>query len=144
MSSKLHVDHDAPLAEINVTPLVDVMLVLLVIFMILSPLFAQALRVNLPAVDAPALSEPEILDVVVHPDGRIECAGQVVSLDALAARVKQETSREPEIVLRLGADEATDYKHVAAVIAALQRAGGERLAFATQGGEGGRPAELAR
>ena len=134
MSSKLHVDHEAPLAEINVTPLVDVMLVLLVIFMILSPLFAQALRVNLPALDAPALSEPRLLDVVVHSDGRIECAGQTVTLTELASKIGQEIALQPETVLRLGADEATDYKHVAEVIATLQQAGGERLAFATRGG----------
>lgn len=127
-----HSGPSQPMSEINVTPLVDVMLVLLVIFMILSPLFAQAMRVNLPAVDAPALSEPRLLDVVVRSDGNIEYAGQVVTLDELGKRVRQEITAQPETVLRLGADEATNYKHVAAVIAALQQAGGEKLAFATR------------
>jgi biopolymer transport protein ExbD len=86
-------------------------------------------------VDAPALSEPRLLDVVVHNDGRIECAGKTVTLAALASKVRQEIALQPETVLRLGADEATDYKHVVEVIATLQKAGGERLAFATRGGE---------
>jgi biopolymer transport protein ExbD len=132
MASKLHVDHEAPLAEINVTPLVDVMLVLLVIFMILSPLFAQALQVDLPSVNAPSLSEPKVMDVVVKADGQIESSGQPVELEQLGTEVQKALQQDPKTVLRLGADASVDYGRVAAVIAVLQQAGGERLAFATR------------
>lgn len=69
MAGRALASNDTPMAEINVTPLVDVMLVLLVIFIVMAPLFAQALRVDLPQAEAPPLAEPRILDVELMRSG---------------------------------------------------------------------------
>lgn len=141
MASHLNADHEAPLAEINVTPLVDVMLVLLVIFIVLAPLFAQALKVDLPKVDAPALAEPTLIDVVVHSNQRIEIGKVTVSLPQLEPVLRQQLKAEPEAVVRLGADTSVNYGVVAEVLAHIQNAGGNRLAFATKSaGESATPA----
>lgn len=133
MASQLNTGHDAPMAEINVTPLVDVMLVLLVIFIILAPLFAQAMKVNLPDVDAPALAEPVIIDVVVHKNHAVEVGKQRVALEQLETTVRARLQAQPDAVVRLGADSGVDYGAVAQVLAHIQSAGGSRIAFATRG-----------
>ncbi len=125
-------DHEQPLAEINVTPLVDVMLVLLVIFMVLAPLFAQALRVDLPRVAAPALTQPVVADLVLHADGHLELDRLAVTPADLALLLTQRLASEPELVVRLGADTAVPYGEVAGVLGTLRKVGITRLAFATR------------
>ena len=133
MAGPLSNDHDAPMAEINVTPLVDVMLVLLIIFIILAPLFAQALRVELPATEAPPLAEPQLIDVVVNAQGKITVADQAVdTIDAVSDVIREALTSHPEAIIRLGGDDKTDYGIMAQVIAAIQAGGGEQLAFATR------------
>ena len=133
MAGALHDNHDVPMAEINVTPLVDVMLVLLVIFIILAPLFAQALRVELPAADAPPLDEPVLIDVVVNAEGQITVADEPMrDIEEVSIAVSDALRTEPEAVIRIGGDDATNYGLMAKVIGAIQAGGGEKLAFATQ------------
>jgi biopolymer transport protein ExbD len=132
MATRTQSNNDAPMAEINVTPLVDVMLVLLVIFIVMAPLFAQALRVDLPQTQAPPLAEPKILDVEITRAGDVRVDHQPVAAQALAATIRNALAATPDLVIRLGADQAVPYGQVAQVIADLQQAGAEKLAFATE------------
>ncbi len=132
MAGPLSSEHENPMAEINVTPLVDVMLVLLVIFIILAPLFAQALRVDLPAAEAPPLDEPRLIDVVVDAGGTITVADQPMAVEDVPRAISEALQRDPKAVIRLGGDDKTDYGIMARVIAAIQEGGGEQLAFATK------------
>ncbi len=122
-----------PMAEINMTPLVDVMLVLLVIFIITAPLFHQAVPVDLPQVDATRIDDkPQVLAVAIDADGKVFVDGVVQHRSALsevfAAAVVN--GREPELHLR--ADRGTRYERVTEVLADAQRAGIVKIAFVTE------------
>ena len=131
----------APLAEINVTPLVDVMLVLLIIFMVTAPLMTSGVEVNLPESKAEALTqEQEPIAVTIDPSGAIFIDDQPVGIDALPVRLAEiaEASGEeggPRIHLR--ADQNLNYGRVIAVMGELNRAGLRRVALVSiaQGAE---------
>jgi biopolymer transport protein ExbD len=124
--------HDRPLAEINVTPLVDVMLVLLLIFILAAPLFAQALRVELPPAAAPATTDPEIITLALYSDGHLELDGAAVARVALAVALAQRLAGRPKAVLRLAADGAVSYREVAEVLSLAREGGVQQLALATR------------
>jgi biopolymer transport protein ExbD len=124
-------DPDQPMAEINVTPLVDVMLVLLVIFIIAAPLMAKAIKVNLPAVTASTDTEAVVVGLTVFSDGSLELDGEKVSLHHLPKTLTQRFKKEPEAVLRLGGDADTPYKDIAQLLSIAQQNGIQRIAFAT-------------
>jgi len=132
MATRTLSNNDAPMAEINVTPLVDVMLVLLVIFIVMAPLFAQALRVDLPQTQAPPLAEPKVLDVEITREGNLRVDHRPVTAQSLPAAIRDALAVNPDLVVRLGADQAVPYGRVAQVIADLQQAGAGKLAFATE------------
>ena len=122
-----------PMAEINTTPLVDVMLVLLVIFIITAPLFHQAIPVDLPRVESTKLDDkPLVVSVAVDADGKVYVDGLEVEPAALAERFAAASAdgRQPELHLR--ADRATRYERVAEVLADAQRAGIVKIAFVTE------------
>jgi biopolymer transport protein ExbD len=109
-----------PMAEINTTPLVDVLLVLLVIFIITAPLFQQAVPVDLPRVEAGRLDEqPPVVTVAIDAAGVVFVDGVAVERSALAARLAAVAAagRPPELHLR--ADRATRYERVTEVLAHL-------------------------
>ena len=119
-----------PMAEINTTPLVDVMLVLLVIFIITAPLFHQAVPIDLPKVDAAKLDEkPRTVNVAIDAEGLVFWNGELVHRDALDGRMAAVRAENPELHLR--ADRATRYERVAEVMAAAQRNGLVKIAFVT-------------
>ena len=120
-----------PMAEINTTPLVDVMLVLLVIFIITAPLFQQAVPIDLPQVSATKLDDkPEVIQLAVDGDGQIFWNGEAILRDALDNRFAAASARQPELHLR--ADRKVAYEKVADVMAAAQRAGVVKIAFVTE------------
>jgi biopolymer transport protein ExbD len=120
-----------PMAEINTTPLVDVMLVLLVIFIITAPLLNQAVPVDLPKVDASRMDDrPKTLQVAVDAAGKVFVDGAEVSIDALGARLQ--ASGTPATEMHLRADRGTRYERVTEVMAAAQRVGITRIAFVTE------------
>ncbi|MBS1160163.1 MAG: biopolymer transporter ExbD [Proteobacteria bacterium] len=120
-----------PMAEINTTPLVDVMLVLLVIFIITAPLFQQAVPIDLPQVSASKLEDkPEIIQLAIDADGNIFWNGQAIARQELDSRFGAAAARQPELHLR--ADRAVRYEKVADVMAAAQRANIVKIAFLTQ------------
>ncbi|MBF0339636.1 MAG: biopolymer transporter ExbD [Magnetococcales bacterium] len=122
---------DRPLAEINVTPLVDVMLVLLVIFIILAPVMANSLKVNLPRVAGdPTLSQPP-LTVILQADGVIRVNDEPLSGEHLAERLRTAVRHDPELLLRIDGDGATPYEKLAQLLSLAQEQGIHRIAFTT-------------
>ena len=120
-----------PMAEINTTPLVDVMLVLLVIFIITAPLFHQAVPIDLPKVDATKLDDkPKTVNLAIDGEGHVFWNGEAIHRDALDARLAGVRTENPELHLR--ADRATRYERVAEVMAAAQRNGLVKIAFVTE------------
>jgi biopolymer transport protein ExbD len=121
-----------PMAEINVTPLVDVMLVLLVIFIITAPLLAYAIRLDLPDVKAPPVaSRSEAIKLSIDADGRVFWNADLVDARDLAARLATAASKSPQPDLHLRADKATRFERVAEVMAAAQDAGLTKIGFVT-------------
>ena len=120
-----------PMAEINTTPLVDVMLVLLVIFIITAPLFHQAVPIDLPQVSASKLDDkPEVIQLAVDADGKIFWNGEAIARAELDQRLAAAAVRQPELHLR--ADRGVRYEKVADVLAAAQHAKISKIAFLTQ------------
>ena len=119
-----------PMSEINMTPLVDVMLVLVVIFIITAPLLASSIRLDLPATDAarPADS-PKLVLVVLDKAGQAFLDDQPVTQAQLAARLAQSARQDPQTELQLRADRAVPYGRVVEVIGAAQQAGLNRIGF---------------
>ena len=121
-----------PMAEINTTPLVDVMLVLLVIFIITAPLFQQAVSVDLPKVDSSKLDDkPLVIQFAIDGKGAFFWNGEAVADSALDERFAAARAGQPELHLR--ADRGTRYEQVTAVMAAAQRNGVNNIAFVTEG-----------
>ncbi|ABK46048.1 outer membrane transport energization protein ExbD [Magnetococcus marinus MC-1] len=125
-------DEDGMLHEINVTPLVDVMLVLLVIFIIAAPLMARALQLKLPQVAAPSFQASQVLEWVVLENGQWQLDGTPLTVEQMEARLQASMAVQPECVVRLSVAAQTPYDHVAAAIALAKAKGVTRLAFATQ------------
>ena len=123
-----------PMSDINMTPLVDVMLVLVVIFILTAPLLASAIRLDLPRAEgtAPAAA-PRALTLVLDRQGQLFVDDQPVpSAAALARRLGEVAQAAHDIELQLRADAAVPYGRVVEVIAAAQAAGLQRIGFVTQ------------
>ncbi|RZU00663.1 ExbD/TolR family protein [Rivibacter subsaxonicus] len=123
----------APMSEINMTPLIDVMLVLLVIFMVTAPLMASNLRLELPEGPAARADEaPPALRVAITADGALHLDDQPIALDALAAELKTVAARRKDAEVQLRADKAVPYGRVAELIGRVQAAGLTRIGFVTE------------
>jgi biopolymer transport protein ExbD len=121
------------MSEINVTPLVDVMLVLLVIFLITAPLMGSALRLDLPATEATASSAPiDSLSLSIDPQGLIFIDDKPVALEALPAVLALQASTDASVEVQLRADQSVPYGRVAEVMGLLQKAGLTKVALAVQ------------
>jgi len=122
-----------PMAEINVTPLVDVMLVLLVIFIITAPLLTYALKVELPEVKStPASSSSEPVRLSIDSAGTIYLNTQPVEIDALRVRLAEFAARKPAPEVHLRADKAARFEHVALVLSVAQESGLTKIGFVTE------------
>jgi biopolymer transport protein ExbD len=126
-------DVSRPMAEINMIPLIDVMLVLLVIFIVTAPLLTHAIRVNLPQASAEVnLEKPETITLSIDANGVLYWDQTPVERAALPARLAQAARREPQPQLHLRAERTTQYQDVAQVLAAVQNAGISRVSFVTE------------
>lgn len=125
-----------PMAEINTTPLVDVMLVLLVIFIITAPLFHQAVPVDLPKVDSTKLDDkPRVVSVAIDGEGGVFVDGERLDRDevhGLESRFLSIVAAGGDPELHLRADRGTRYERVTEVLAAAQKAGLSKIAFVTE------------
>ena len=124
--------HQAPMAEINVTPMVDVMLVLLVIFIITAPLFTHAVKLELPtASSAPAPEKPESITLSINAEGKLFWNNAAVSIDELGTRFATAAQKKPHPELQLRADKSTRYEVIAQVMSAAQTNGMTKIGFVT-------------
>ncbi len=123
---------DDVMSEINVTPLVDVMLVLLVVFIVTAPLLTQAIQVNLPktAETAPP-EEKAAVYLSVDAQGKVFIDKQEIAVDGVENELKNRKATDPELALNLNADDGVQYGTVAKVMAAIERAGVTKLAVLT-------------
>ena len=121
------------MSNINVTPLVDVMLVLLVIFMVTAPILQQGVNINLPKVKAAALTgEEQQLVVAVNRTGQIFLNDAAIPLPDLGPKLQAILKARPDRQVFLRADQSVRYGDVMRVIAAVKGAGVERLGMVTE------------
>lgn len=126
---------DDMVSEINMTPLVDVMLVLLIIFIITVPVLTHSVRLDLPRADnAPDLIQPESVTLSITADGTIHWNEEVISEAALDSRLLASAGRQPQPEVFIRGDREVAYENVVRVMAAVQRAGILKLAFITEPG----------
>lgn len=119
-----------PMAEINMIPLIDVMLVLLVIFIITAPLFTHAVRIDLPqASSVPNLTRVDHVELAINADGRIHWNGEPVDRAGLRARLVAAAAQAPQPEIHLRADRTTQYQAIAEVLADSAAAGTTRIGF---------------
>ena len=127
-------DEDKAISEINVTPLVDVMLVLLIIFLITIPVITQSVKVDLPkAANIPTQTKPENINIAVDAQGNVFWNTALVpSQEALLERIKQVAVMDPQPEIHLRGDRATAYEHIGRVMVACQRGGIQKVGFITE------------
>lgn len=122
-----------PMAEINMVPLIDVMLVLLVIFIIAAPMLTHAVKVDLPrSSSAPEDSKPEVVSLAVDASGTVYWNDQKVDATAWRDRMAEAASHQVQPELRIRADGAVAYRIVAGVMSDAASAGLTRIGFVTQ------------
>jgi len=123
----------APMAEINTTPLVDVMLVLLILFIITAPLMTHSVKVELPrAASNPTPAKPMTLQVSIDAGNRIFVGAEAVAANSLEAKFRAAVTQDANVEMHLKADRSTRYEAVAEAMSAARRAGLTRIGFVTQ------------
>ena len=121
-----------PMAEINMIPLIDVMLVLLVIFIITAPLLTHAVKLDLPkASSAPNLTKPDNIQLALDAEGRVWWNGETVDDAGLQARMQAAAKHSPQPEVHLRADGGLAYRNVAKVMSKAAKAGLTRIGFVT-------------
>lgn len=124
-----------PMSEINMTPLIDVMLVLLVIFMITAPLMSSSLKLDLPRSDAAQPNEtPRFVAVALDPQGQLYLGDEKLDEAALRERIAAVARQNPQTEVQLRADRSVPYGRVAELIGLVQKAGLNRIGFVAESG----------
>jgi biopolymer transport protein ExbD len=122
----------APMADINVTPMVDVMLVLLVIFIITAPLFTHSIKLDLPsAQSAPVQEKPETITLSINAEGKLFWNEAAITQQDLNVKLGDAAAKKPQPELQLRADKSTRYEVIAQVMSAAQNKGMTKLGFMT-------------
>ena len=122
-----------PMSDINMTPLIDVMLVLLVIFIISAPLMASSLKLDLPRSDAAQPGDaPQSIAVALDAQGRLFFGDEALADEAFRARVAEAARANPQAEVQLRADRAVPYGRVAELIGIVQKAGLTRIGFVAE------------
>ena len=127
--------HQMPTAEINMTPLVDVMLVLLIIFIITAPLMTHSVPVDLPrAASTPTPEKPMTLQVSINAENQIFVGSEAVDRGILETKFREAVAKDANVEMHLKADRSTRYETVAEAMSAARRAGLTKIGFVTQPG----------
>jgi biopolymer transport protein ExbD/biopolymer transport protein TolR len=122
-----------PMSDINMTPLIDVMLVLLVIFMITAPLMSSSLKLDLPKSDAAQPADtPQFVPVAIDASGRLYIGEVPVDAPTFAARIADIAAKNPQTEVQLRADRTVPYGLVAELIGSVQKAGLNRIGFVAE------------
>ena len=126
-------EHSQPMSEINTTPLVDVMLVLLVIFIITAPLLTHAVRIDLPqATSQPLQEKPETIDLAVDVNGKMFWNDDELTTEQLTPRLQEAAAKAEQPELQIRADKETRYQVLAEILATAQTAGMKKVGFVSQ------------
>ncbi len=125
-------DLQAPMAEINTTPLVDVMLVLLVIFLVTAPMLTQAVKLELPEESAQAIADEKPFTVSIDADGKYYWDSQHISTEMLEQRLESAAKEDSQRPIHLRADKQTAYEKVSHVLATAQKHGLNNIGFVTE------------
>jgi biopolymer transport protein ExbD len=122
---------DGAMCDINTTPLIDVMLVLLIMFIITIPVMTHAVKLDMPRpTDAPPPPvRPEVIDIEIDFDGTIVWNGTAISQDSIEGYFRQESAKDPQPELHLRADKRARYGVVAKVLASAQRNRMQKIGF---------------
>jgi biopolymer transport protein ExbD len=121
---------DEPMMDINMTPLIDVMLVLLIMFIITIPVMTHAVKLDMPrATNAPSVSEPVVINLEIDFDGTVFWNGTPVAIDNLDGYFRREAQNDPQPELHIRPNKRVDYDVVARVLAAAQRNGMRKIGF---------------
>jgi biopolymer transport protein TolR len=123
----------APMSDINMTPLIDVMLVLLVIFIITAPLMTSSLKLDLPKTDAATpQAAPTFIAVSIDAAGKLFLGDEALTREQLEQRVATAAKGNPQLEVQLRADQKVPYGQVADLIGLVQKAGLSRIGFVTE------------
>lgn len=129
-----HKSDQEAMSEINVTPLVDVMLVLLVVFIVTAPLLTQSVKINLPRTVATAPAPQDHLAAVnISAEGEIQLNGQKVDLNELGRQLTELLTRDSDLTVQFNADDKVNYGLAAQVMAVIQHVGITKLSLTTRG-----------
>lgn len=124
---------DDVVSDINITPLVDVMLVLLIVFIVTAPLLTNSVKVNLPkAAPTQSTDQNKALVISVKPDGAIFLDKDPVNLENFEQEITQRKTTNSKLALNLNADETVPYGTVAKLLASIERVGVEKLSVITE------------
>ena len=122
-----------PMSDINMTPLIDVMLVLLVIFIITAPLMTSSLKLDLPKTDAATpQAAPTFIAVAIDGSGKLFLGDEALTREVLGQRVAAAAKGNPQLEVQLRADQKVAYGQVADLIGLVQKAGLTRIGFVTE------------
>jgi biopolymer transport protein ExbD len=125
-------EDDAPLTEINMVPLIDVMLVLLIIFIVTAPLLTHAVKVDLPkASSSTNQTKPENVQLAIDATGQVFWNGQPVDATGFSERLKTAGAMQPQPEMHIRAERTTPYEKVAQVMSEAARNGLSRIGFIT-------------
>ena len=126
----------APMSEINVVPLVDVMLVLLIIFIITAPLLTHSVKIDLPKAESnPNITQPEHVELAIREDGSLFWNGEPVALEQLAPRFAPKVAQPPNTEVHIRADKLAHYEHVARLMSIAAKSGLTKIGFITDPSE---------
>jgi biopolymer transport protein ExbD len=125
-------DNDEAMSEINMTPLVDVMLVLLIIFILTVPVLTHSVKLDLPQADnTPNEIKPETITLSVNADADIYWNDATVSFAELQQRLQTEAAKDDQPEVHLRGDKQVAYEHMIKIMSAVQQAGIQKLGFVT-------------